>query len=211
MEALAFYLRLVHSLRGDLLVCAALLFFGGLLCSPLVVEKQIRPLLVYPRWLWRRIQGWVHPGTPFLKMVALIFLLNAASLLVNIVSGMSGVLPFLFGFLIGLNVGVIVVEETGTWSLLGLVLNPVALLEFPATWISLSEGMELGLSVLGRFSFSGSLAVLDKGLTVYLALILPLLLVAAFTEVALIKWGARVGGKGRGTGPSGGTGVLRGP
>jgi uncharacterized membrane protein SpoIIM required for sporulation len=86
---------------------------------------------------------------------------------------------------------VIVVEETGRLHLLGMLLNPVACLELPATWISLSLGMELGLFQLDALSLVKALPLLGRGFFVYGALILPLLLIAAFLEVLFIKWGLR--------------------
>jgi len=87
---------------------------------------------------------------------------------------------------------VIVIEETGKLSLMAMLLNPVAFIELPATWISLSIGMELGVFLLNSFSLSGVFPLFRQGLLVYGTLILPLLLVAAFTEVLLIKWGLRL-------------------
>ncbi len=86
----------------------------------------------------------------------------------------------------------IVIEETGRRSLIGILLNPVAFLELPATWISLSMGMELGLSLLNRLSLAEALPLLRRGLLVYGTLILPLLVAAALIEVSLIKWAWKI-------------------
>ncbi len=186
------YTDAIGSLRGELILLAALLFFAGLVCSAVVVHKEISFLLWYPLWIWHRIQPWVRPRDPFMKMVLTIFCLNATSLLANILCGLLGVLPFVFAYLVGLHVGVIVVVETGRLNLLAMLVNPVALLELPATWMSLSLGMELGLFQLGALSLVKVFPLLCHGLSVYGLLILPLLLTAAFLEVFLIKWGLRV-------------------
>ncbi len=175
-----------------MILFSALLFFAGLCSAPLVVERKIEPFLLYPLWVWHRIRQWLKPEDRFIKMVVIISFLNATSLLVNILSGIFVVLPVLFAVLVGLHVGVIVIEETGKLNLVAILLNPVAFLELPATWISLSIGMELGLLLLNDFSFAGALTLLRRGLLVYGTFILPLLLVAAFTEVSLIKWGLRI-------------------
>lgn len=199
LDALEFYARMIQSLRAELVLFSALLFFAGLFFAPVVVEREIRSLLWYPLWIWRRVQHWIQPRDPFLRMMVLIAFLNATSLLVNILSGLLGVLPFAFAFLVGLHVGVIVMKETARRSLIGLLLNPVAFLELPATWISLSIGMELGLFQLHHFSLSKVFPFFRHGLIVYGTLILPLLLMAAFAEVLLIKWGLRaVTGAGEG-------------
>ncbi len=191
-EGYEFYTNLFRFLRAELILISALLFFSGLILAPVVVRKEIKFLLLYPRWVWRCIQEWLQPSDPFFKMVVVIFLLNATSLLTNIVSGFFVVLPFLFAFLVGLNVGVIVIEETGGWSLIGIILNPVAFLELPVTWMSLAIGMDLGLLLFDKASLPDAILLLQRGLLVYGTLILPLLLVAAFIEVSLIKWGLRL-------------------
>ena len=187
-----FYAGLLRSLRIELVLLSAVLFVAGLFAAPVVAEREIKLLLRYPLWIWRRIRCWLRPDDPFLKMVVIITCLNGTSLLVNIISGLFIVLPVLFAFLIGLHVGVIVMEETGGLTPLGMLLNPVAFLELPATWISLSLGMEIGLFQLRHFSFWGTLPLLRQGLVIYGTLILPLLLLAALTEVLLIKWGLRI-------------------
>ena len=187
IEGLEFYVRMIGSLRGELVILSALLFFAGLLFAPVVVRREIRLFMRYPLWIWRRIQHWVQPHDPFIKMTAVIAFLNATSLLVNIVSGLLVVLPFVSAFLVGLHIGVIVIKETGKWSLIVVLLNPLAFLELPATWLSLAIGMRLGLSQFHHFSLSRAVPILLEGLVVYGTLILPLLLVAAFIEVLLIK------------------------
>ena len=199
---LEFYSGMIRLLKGELILLSALLFFAGLWLAPLVVERDIRPLLCYPLWIWRRVQHWIQPQDSFLRMIMIITLLNATSLLGNILSGLMGVLPFVFAFLVGLHVGVIVIKETNRWAPIAVILNPVAFLELPATWISLAIGMELGLFQLHHFSLSRVFPLLRQGLLVYGTLILPLLLVAAFTEVLLIKWGLRLSAKGQKVGSS---------
>jgi len=195
MGGFAFYAGIFRSLRGDLILFSALLFFAGLFSASAVLEREVRPLLWYPLWIWHRIQHWLQPRDPFIKMMMIITFLNATSLLANILSGLFVVLPFIFAFLVGLHVGVIVIAETGKQCVPGMLLNPVAFIELPATWISLSIGMELGLSLLHDFSFVGLFPLFGQGLLVYGTFLLPLLLVAAFTEVLLIKWGLRLARK----------------
>jgi hypothetical protein len=83
LDVLEFYARMIRSLRAELVLFSALLFFAGLFFAPVVVEREIRSLLWYPLWIWRRVQHWIQPRDPFLKMMALIAFLNATSLLGN--------------------------------------------------------------------------------------------------------------------------------
>jgi hypothetical protein len=190
-----FYATMIRSLRGDLIVYSALLFFAGLFSAPVVVEREISPLLRYPLWIWERIQRWLRPDDSFLRMIAIITFLNASSLLANILSGLFVILPFVFACLIGLHIGVIVIKGTGRCDFMATLLNPVAFMELPATWISLSIGMDLGLFLLNDVSFSRVFLRLRQGLIVYGTLLLPVLGVAAFTEVFLIKGAQRLAEK----------------
>jgi hypothetical protein len=192
IRGLDLYADAIGSLKGEFLLLAALLFFLGLMSSVVVVRRENKLLLWYPLWIWRCIQRWVRPRDPFIRMVVTIFCLNATSLLANILSGLLGVLPFVFAYLVGLHVGVIVVVETGRLNLVTMLLNPVAFLELPATWISLSLGMELGLVQIGALSAGEVFPLLRRSLSAYGLLIVPLLLAAAFLEVSVIKWGLRV-------------------
>jgi len=67
-----------------------------------------------------------------------------------------------------------------------LILNPVSLLELPAAWISLSLGMSLGREVY-LSGYTNALYLFRRELMGYLFLVLPLLAVAGFIEVWLIK------------------------
>jgi len=192
IRGLDLYADAIGSLKGEFLLLAALLFFAGLASSVVVVHRENSFLLWYPLWIWRRIQHWVRPRDAFMRMVVTIFCLNATSLLANILSGLLGVLPFVFAYLVGLHVGVIVVVETGRLNFVAILLNPVAFLELPATWISLSLGMELGLSQIGVLSLGEVFPLLRYSLSAYGLLVVPLLVAAAFLEVSIIKWGLRL-------------------
>jgi hypothetical protein len=186
MDVLSIYRDLLGLIDGTLFLLAAALFFLGLFFAPIVVKKQIRPLLWYPLWIWKVIKRYAEPVTPFFRLWALIFSLNALSLFCNLVSGLSIMLPFLFSFLLGVHIAVICLKELGRLGLFSLILNPVSLLELPAAWISLSLGMSLGRQLYLN-GYANVLSLFRNGLMVYLFIVLPLLVLSGLIEVALIK------------------------
>lgn len=67
-----------------------------------------------------------------------------------------------------------------------LILNPVSLFELPAAWISLSLGMSLGRELYLK-GYTNVIYLFQRELMGYLFLVLPLLAIAGFIEVSLIK------------------------
>ena len=165
---------------------AAILFFAGVFCAPIVVRRQVSWLMRYPIWIWGLIKKHIDLGAPFLKLWALIFFLNAFSLFCNAAVGFSIVLPPIFAFLLGINIAVIALKEMGTLRLAILILNPVSVFELPAAWISLALGMGLGRDLYLN-NYTNAIYLAERYLMGYFILVLPLLAVAGFIEVLLIK------------------------
>lgn len=186
MDILSFYGTIWRSIDGILFLLAAALFFLGVFFAPIVVKKEIRPLLWYPLWIWRVIKGHIDPDDPFFRFWAIIFSLNSLSLFCNLVSGLFIILSPLFSFLLGVHVAVICLKEVGKLRLFPLILNPVSLFELPAAWISLSLGMNLGRELYLK-GYTHAIYQFQQELMVYLFLVLPLLAIAGFIEVSLIK------------------------
>jgi len=187
MDILLIYANTWKLLDGILFLLAAAFFFAGVFLAPIVVRKKVELLLRYPLWVWRMFKKHVDLGTPFLKLWALIFSLNSLSLFCNLVSGFFIILPFLFALLLGIHIGVIALKEMGSLRPTLLILNPVSLFELPAAWISLALGMGFGVDLyLGKFT--NVLSLFERNLMGYFFLVLPLLAIAGFIEVSLIKF-----------------------
>jgi uncharacterized membrane protein SpoIIM required for sporulation len=186
MDVFSIYGNVWRLIDGFFFVLAAVLFFLGVLSAPIVVKKEIKPLLLYPLWMWGIIKRHIDLGAPFLKLWALIFSLNSVSLFCNLVSGLFIILPPLFSFLLGIHIAIISLKELGKVRLVLLILNPVSLFELPAAWISLSLGMSLGRE-LYLSKYTNVLSLFGQELMGYLFLVLPLLAIAGFIEVSLIK------------------------
>lgn len=169
-----------------LLVSAALMFAGFVSAYP-VMKYDIRVLQWYPLWVWRLVREALSPEDSWLKLFVFLFVFNSVSLFVNFVSGWLVVLPYLLVYLLGLNLGVVGIEEAGSGGAVGmLVLNPVAWLELPAAFVATALGMQLGNVVL-RGGFSGGFDVFAGFFRVFLLVVLPLLFLAGVFEASLIR------------------------
>lgn len=160
------------------------LFVSGLLLSVWIVKKQIRFLLWYPEWIWKKLKNFLGTKPGFSKLFLLIFLLNASSLFCNLISGFGVVLPVFFAILIGMNVGIIAYEEGGIKALILMFFAPHAIFELPAAWLSIALGIRLGMEIITPNA--NIRWIFYQNLSLYLCAILPLLFIAALIESALI-------------------------
>jgi hypothetical protein len=186
MNIFSIYGTVWRLIDGTFFLLAGTLFFLGVFFAPIAVKKEIRPLLWYPLWIWRLIKRHIDIDAPFLRLWTLIFSLNSVSLFCNLVSGLFIILPPLFSFLLGAHIAIISLKEVGKLRLLSLILNPVSLFELPAAWMSLSLGMSLGRELYLE-GYAEVFYLFRRELMGYLLLVLPLLAVAGFIEVSLIK------------------------
>lgn len=168
-------------------VVSAALFFVGVAASYPVATREVGLLTWYPLRVWRYVRKTISPDDPWLKLFVFLLVFNATSLLVNFLSGFLVVLPPVFAFLLGLNIGVISVEEAGVTGLVALLFNPVAWLELPAAWASLAIGTQLAIAAASG-GVSGALAAFPELAEVYIQVVLPLLVAAALLEATLIRF-----------------------
>lgn len=181
----------LQALNWPYFFLSALLFMIGIYAGPCAVEKELSLLLKYPRWMLRLMQRYLKPDYPFPVIFLLIFLLNNLSLFSSFVSGFLVIFPPLTAFLTGFNMAVIMFEMMrwrGIWQIL---VNPVAWLEFPASWISFSLGFQLAETQLRRFQWPETLALFRELWPVYFKYVGGLLLLAAALETLLIVMARR--------------------
>jgi len=162
------------------------LFFLGLIFSIPVVNKNFVLLLRYPLWIWGKLKSLFERHLSFFPLFILILLFNSFSLLINIFSGFGLILPFLFSLWTGMNVGIIGYYEGKAKALIAMCLSPHAFFELPAVWISLALGMKIGFSL--KQGLENTIEIFYQSLNVYFHLIIPLLIVAAIVEAALISF-----------------------
>lgn len=181
------YLGFLKMIDLRLFLLSGSLFVIGVVVSPWVVKNNIKILLRYPMWIWKLIKTYFNPQDHFLKLFLFIFFLNSTSLLCNVLSGFLIVAPILFALFLGMHVGIIVFKETGRWGLGTIFLNPVSIFELPAAWISLSTGMEIGISSYRDFMAFHVLDTFRIGLQVYGFVVIPLLVISGLIEITVIK------------------------
>lgn len=187
MMFLSIYREILQRVDWNLVGLAAVLFSMGVVIGPRVVERKIKFLIGYPLWVYRYLEKILQRKPTFLRLFFFIFCFNGASLFVSFLSGFTGILPFLFAFLTGLNVAVITVKAAGRVGLAAVFFNPVALFELPAAWIALAIGMSLGLEVLNPMLGKTSLQLFGYFLDVFLLLVLPLLCISGLLEAVMIS------------------------
>jgi hypothetical protein len=167
---------------------SAFLFLLGIYVAPIIVEKKITWLLIYPRWIARLIQQYFSARWGFLPLFGIILILNNISLFLGFVSGFTVILPYLMAFLTGFHVAVVGYDLMAWQGIWHLLVNPVAWLEFPAAWISFGMGMRLSISIILTRGYSDASGLFYQLLPVYLKYVLSILIIAALIESALIRW-----------------------
>ncbi|MDI6811347.1 MAG: stage II sporulation protein M [archaeon] len=131
--------------------------------------------LLYPSWVI------------FVAFFIVIFLNNAFTCFLNIITGpLIGIFPL---FSAALNGGLIgwFAQEEGL--IIFLTIVPHGMFEIPAYLLSVAIGLRVAREVLKRREARRLKMRLGEGLRVYLILIVPLLIIAALVESALIVIG----------------------
>lgn len=166
---------------------AAVLFIAGIYFAPSIVDRNIRWLLVYPRWMAKLMEKYFSDHLGFFPLFITIFLLNNLSLFTGFLSGFLVILPLVLAFFTGFNVAVIGYDLMGWQGLWHMLVNPVAWLEFPAAWISFSLGIRLATEIIVQQNFHSAVKLFPVLLPVYFKYVFSLLLIAALLESVLIS------------------------
>jgi hypothetical protein len=172
---------------------SALLFLSGIYFGPSIVDKDIKPLLAYPRWVSRKIEQHLKAKRSFLVIFIIIFSLNNLSIFTSFLSGFLIVLPPMVAFLTGLNVSVISYEMMGWKGIWHILVNPVAWLEFPAAWIGFALAFQLAETQATHFNWQTTAEYFVSILPIYVKYIMSLLFAAAILETALIVFMEKFG------------------
>jgi len=132
-------------------------------------------------------------GLGFFELFLFIFQNNAITAFTGVIFGVFlGILPLIFCFFNGYVLGFVMNKSSsiGTFGVLGRLL-PHGIFELPALAISLGIGLRLGLVYFERRKKKERLGkkIFDNfgnALIVFLLVVLPLLLIAAFIETCLM-------------------------
>jgi hypothetical protein len=167
---------------------AAFLFIAGIYFAPSIVDRNIRWMLVYPRWVANLMEKYFSARWGFLSVFLLILVLNNFSLFTGFFSGLLVIFPFLAAFFTGFHVAVIGYDLMGWQGIWHLLINPVAWLEFPASWISFGMGIRIATVVISTKSLSNGMHIFNQLLPLYFKYVFTLLVIAALLETGMILW-----------------------
>jgi len=177
LYSIRFYVLLVSVVFVGSIIIGYIGFLSEIFDVPLEWIQQLSENLKdstheYPTWII------------FLAFFAVLFLNNSFTCFLDIVLGpLIGIFPMFSAFINGGLLGWFA-KEQGLIIFLAIV--PHGIFEIPAFLLSASIGLRLGREVLKRKGERHFKKELRNGLKVFLILILPLLLIAALIESALI-------------------------
>jgi uncharacterized membrane protein SpoIIM required for sporulation len=167
------------------ILLAAILFFIGYGLAPTVYYKKIRWLTSYPFFIIHLMDTYFKKEWPALTIFIVIISLNTISLFINLLSGWGIFLPFLLIIYTGLNIGVVMYHTLEGQYYYASLLNPVAILELPAAWISVAMGIQFGLNQIAGFALYEHIGF-NKYVEYFFYTVVPLLFLAAIIETVLI-------------------------
>jgi hypothetical protein len=177
---------LLEQLHFAYIFISATLFLLGIYLAPFIVDRDIKWLLLYPRWVKGIMEKYFSGKWGFFPIFLLILFLNNISLFTGFISGLLLLPPVLLIFLTGFHVAVIGYDLMGWEGIWHLLVNPVAWVEFPAAWISFGLGLRLSTEWISKGSISPVLATFYQLAPLYFKYVFSLLVIAGIIESFLI-------------------------
>jgi stage II sporulation protein M len=180
LYSLRFYILFISVLFIGSIALGYMGFLSEIFSEPLEWIQQLSENIKdftqsYPLWII------------FLAFFAVIFLNNSFTCFLDIILGpLIGIFPMFSAFINGGLLGWFA-QEVGL--IIFLKILPHGIIEIPAFLLSAAIGLRLGREVLKRKGERHLKKELRNGLRVFIILILPLLLIAAFIESILIVIG----------------------
>jgi len=168
---------------------SALLFFIGYALAPTVYYKEINWLVKYPMWIVNWLDSFAKKNWKPVFLFGFLFALNTLSLMIDLLSAIVPVLPFIFAIWTGLNIGIVTYHTLEGHYYFTALFNPVAFFELPAAFITFAMAFQYNLSNLGITSISKVTwqdISFQRYLFLFLVIVLPILLMAGIIETYLI-------------------------
>ncbi len=187
---LQLYSQIWQVMNFNIFFTAILLFFIGYGLAPTAHFKNIKWLLAYPFFIMELMDKYFKYNWPALKIFLVIFILNSCSLFINLLSAWGIITPFLFIIYLGINMGVIIYHSFNGRFYFASLLNPVAIFELPAAWISITMAIQFSLKKFFHAGFLSEISFLQY-LQYFMLTVLPLLFIAGIIEAFLIVWARR--------------------
>lgn len=178
---------------------SALIFFMGYAFAPTAYYKKIRFLTAYPLWIAAKLEVWSKKKwNPYFLFIFL-FGFNFISLLVNFLSGLALFLPLIFALWTGINIGLVTYHTLKGEFYYAALINPVALFELPAAFISFSAAIQYNIQLAGISIADIPAVSFGDYFTLFLITVTPLLFISGIIETALIVFARKIekGGNGK--------------
>ena len=184
------FFEIFRVINPQIFIVSILLFFIGYAIAPTAYYKKIKWLTVYPFYIIKLMDAFFKKNHHPVKIFFLIFFLNTFSLFLNLISAWGIVLPFLFVLYMGINIGVVMYHSLeGKFYYAGL-LNPVAIIELPAAWLSITMAMQFSLQKFMNVTTLPTISFTDY-VDCFFATIIPMLFFAGILETILIMKGKK--------------------
>ena len=186
------YFQQFNMISFPIFLSSILFFLIGYALAPAVYYKKISWLLAYPLWIANKIEDLMNRKWHPVALFAFIFFLNSLSLGIDFFSGLVPFLPILFAVWTGLNIGLITYHTLEGHFYYAAMINPAALIELPAAFISFTQAIQYTQKIL-NISFQASVQPsFSPYIHLFLVSVLPLLFVAAILETWLILYGRKM-------------------
>ncbi len=163
-----------------------ILFFIGYAFAPTVYFKKIKLLAAYPQWIIKKMDIIIKKDWKASSLFIFLLSVNSFSLFVNLLSGFIPGLPILFAVLTGINIGYITYHTLEGRFYYAALINPVALFELPAAFISFTLAMQYNLRLTNLQLFELPEIGFSGYLNLFIIAVIPLLLISGIIETFLI-------------------------
>ncbi len=178
-------MEILKFINLQIFLFAALLFFIGYAIAPMAYYKKIHWLTAYPFFIIHLMDKYFKREWPPVLIFIVILVLNTISLFINLLSGWGILLPVLFCLYTGINIGVVMYHTLEGQFYYTSLINPVALIELPASWISIALAIQFSLDHYFNADFVKHVSF-GEYVRIFVVLIIPMLVIADLIETSLI-------------------------
>ncbi|MEJ2053511.1 MAG: stage II sporulation protein M [Calditrichaceae bacterium] len=163
-----------------------MVFFVGYTFAPTAYYKEVRWLTAYPLWLSDKLERLSKVKWNPLVLFFLLIVINSISLFVALLTGLIPILPILYALSMGFNIGVITYHTLKGRLYYAALINPVALFELPAAFISFTMAFQYNMKLMNLHILNIEYVSFKGYMNIFLLLVIPLLAFASIIETVLI-------------------------
>lgn len=188
------FFEIFSLINSQVYLFSILLFFIGYAFAPTAHYKNIKWLTAYPKFIINLIDKHFNKDWHPLKIFIVILLLNSLSLFLNLLSAYGIILPILFSIYLGINLGIVMYHSLNGKHYFLSLLNPVALIELPAAWLSFSMAIQFSATNYFKIPNIVELTFFEY-LNYFQITVIPMLIIAGILETILIVVAKKIEGK----------------